>query len=326
MVDGLADVATARRCQVRVLRRGRTARTTITRPDRPIWARPAPAALLCLLGSALVALVVTGQLMTRPVRQPAEMTPSQSSDGEAAGIPTPAGPPGRWVLGFHDEFNGTSLDVSRWRPNRQGATSIDPPFNKDSEAAAFSPQNVTVSDGALRLSVSKQSREVQGRWYPMTSGTISSQGNYTLRDGDYVEARVKIPQGDGLWPAFWAVTETSWPPEIDGFEFFDTSKQIRPRFNYHFPDGAQSGPSKYGHKGTDYRNSWHTYGWLREQGRLIPYVDGISYPDAGAFGADDRQYFIILNLSVFKGHHPRVDGDHAQMAVDWVRAWRPASP
>lgn len=283
-------------------------------------------ALIGLVGCAVIALILTGQLLASQPDQPSSTAPPGSDRAEPRTPSLPAGPvrpAGRWKLVFDDEFDGDALDLTRWRPNRSGGANADKPFNVNSEAAAFSPQNVAVSDGALRLSVRDQPTEVGGRWYPLTSGTVSSHGTFALRDGDYVEARAKVPQGDGLWPAFWAVTEKSWPPEIDGFEFFDTARQSRPRANYHYRGGAQTGPNVYGKKGTDYRNSWHTYGWLRTAGVLTPYVDGIPYPEAGAFGVDDQEYFIILNLSVFEGHHPRLDGNQAQMAVDWVRAWRP---
>lgn len=288
-----------------------------------------PRRLALLVGSVMVvvALVVLLGMVISPSRRPADQqadapapapTPSSS-----AGVPPPVGPAGMWKLGFDDEFDGSSLDRSRWRPNRSRTPRIDAPFNVDSESAAFSPDNVSVFDGALRLRVTATPAEVHGDYYPLTSGAVSTHGRYVVRDGDYVEARVKVPKGDGLWPAFWAVTDKSWPPEIDGFEFFDTAIQRRPRFNYHSPDGDKSGPSVYGREGTDYRNSWHTYGWLRQDGKLTPFVDGVAYPAAGASGVDDKEYFLILNLSVMADHHPRLDGASAQMSVDWVRAWRP---
>lgn len=240
-------------------------------------------------------------------------------------VPQPVGPSGMWVGFFHDEFDAGRLDSRVWRPNRFGGGGVDGPFNPSSEAAAFDPANVSVLGGTLRLVVTAQPATIAGRQYPFRSGTISSQGTVRLRDGDYVEARIRVPRGEGLWPAFWACTENGWPPEIDGFEFFDTARQSAPRFNYHYPGGGQSGPRAYGEASVDYRDSWHTYGWLRRNGALIPYVDGVAYPAAGGIGVDQREYFMIVNLSVFAGRNPLVGSSPMQMEVDWIRAWRPAA-
>jgi beta-glucanase (GH16 family) len=153
---------------------------------------------------------------------------------------------------------------------------------------------------------------------------VSTQGRASLVDGDYVEARVRVPKGDGLWPAFWACTSDSWPPEIDGFEFFDSGTQSLPQFNYHDPEGNVSGPSDFGDPNKDYRDDWHTYGWLRNRGSLIPYLDGVAYPEAGASEVDTREYFLILNLSIYRDSSPRLSGQQGELLVDWVRVWRPA--
>jgi beta-glucanase (GH16 family) len=249
-------------------------------------------------------------------------SPAMSSSREAP--PAPAGPPGQWRSTFADEFNGDSLDLTKWRPNRSGQDKADRPFNTDKEAAAFTPGNVSVRDGELVFTLKAEPTTVEGVQYPLTSGTVSTHGKYDLLDGQYVEARIWIPRGDGLWPAFWSFTEKSWPPEMDGVEFFDTAKQTNPRANYHYPNGQQSGPTAYGDPKVDYRGSWHTYGWLRKDNTFTPYLDGVAYPHAGAEGVDRRNYFIILNLSVYRDRRPQVGPGPTEMRVDWVRAWGPS--
>ena len=287
-------------------------------------------ALLILLSLVVVTVVVVNSRSsnsqpsnTAAPTSASTVAPAPSTRSPAAASSGPAGPPGRWLSTFADEFDGDSLDLSKWRPNRSGEDKADRPFNTDKEAAAFTSGNVSVQNGELVFTLKAEPTIVEGIRYPLTSGAVSSHGKYDLLDGQYVEARIWIPQGDGLWPAFWSFTEKSWPPEMDGVEFFDTSKQATPRANYHYPNGQQSGPTAYGDPGVDYRGSWHTYGWLRQNNVFTPYLDGVAYPHAGAEGVDRWNYFIILNLSVYRDRHPRVGPGPTEMRVDWVRAWGP---
>ena len=231
----------------------------------------------------------------------------------------PGGVPGRWRQTFGDEFDGPSLDTSRWRPNRSGGANLDGAFNSEREGAFFSPANVGLRDSCAVLSIRPDVRSVAGVRYSHSSGTISTQGHFELCDPCYVEARIRVPRGDGLLPAMWTVPDDAWPPEIDVFEFYDTNAESRPSFNYHFANGGQSGVTAYGDPGVDYRDSWHTYGLLRSGGCLTPYLDGVGHADVSAVGADRIPQFLILNLAVYAGRHPTAD---AEMLIDWVRAWR----
>lgn len=181
-----------------------------------------------------------------------------------------------------------------------------------------------MSNGQLIETVTAQPKTIDGRAYAYRSGLVQSRpgdgkAGYLLRADTYVEARVLISTGDGLWPAFWA-EGMSWPPELDIFEFFGTQTPKRPTFNYHRLDRSQSGPSKYGQAGTDYRNRWHTYGMLwTADGHVTPYLDGVAYPTKGASGVLPIPTFMLLSLGVQAGHAPPVG---SQMRVDWVKVWR----
>jgi beta-glucanase (GH16 family) len=232
----------------------------------------------------------------------------------------PHGPPGEWTLVFSDDFDGDRIDTRVWRRNRFGGDSVDAPFNPDREGACFAPGNVAVRDGAAVLTVRAGAWEVDGRVHRLSSGTISTEGAFEMGIGDHVEARVRVPRGDGLWPAFWTVPAGRWPPEIDVFEFFDTARESRPSSNHHPLSGQQSGPVPCGAPDVDHRDSWHVYGLHRRAGRLVPYVDGVAYPEAAADGDDGVDQFLVFNLSVYAGASPP---SGSCMCIDWVRVWRP---
>src|SRR4051812_28536993 len=123
-----------------------------------------------------------------------------------------------WTQVFDDEFSGTALDRGSWYPNRwfaatcaKGATSEELEYYTGRQA------NVSVADGHLQLTARKESYSCgEGSWagtssytsgWVQTGGARASDGSaeapgFTLGLG-YVEARIKLPAGKGLWPAVW---------------------------------------------------------------------------------------------------------------------------
>jgi beta-glucanase (GH16 family) len=273
-----------------------------------------------LLPSILAAVVLAGGLAAYVV------TAEPGSAGEpptaAPASATPQGPGGSWALTWHDEFKGTSLNRKMWQPDRSGSQNGDAPFEPDSEAAWFSPSNVAVKNGNLTLTLQKGSKELGGKTYPYNSAVVKTTKPFLVKPGSYIEARIKVPACDGCWPAFWLVPEGQWPPEIDIFEFFGTQSDNRPSFNYHPPEGNQTGPDHYGKKATDYTAAFHVYGVQWDGRRAIPYVDGKAYPGSGADkDMTSLPLQIILNLSVQSDHSPDAG---RQLRVDWVRVWKRA--
>lgn len=253
---------------------------------------------------------------------------SGTVSGTASGTTQPAperpqGPTGKWVLAGSDDFTGTSLDRQLWQPNRFGNDSADAPFNPDGEDAWFSPENVKVAGGTLDLTLKKQAKTLNGIAYHYNSGTVQSAPGQLVRSGSYVEARIKVPKCTGCWPAFWAVPPTTWPPEIDIMEYFNTAAESRPSFNYIDPAGGKTGPTPYGETGVDHRDGYHVYGMLWEGSTLTPYLDGVAYPSVTAKGlSPDEGMALILNLSVARGTQPDAG---TTMQVDWVHVWNRGS-
>lgn len=229
-----------------------------------------------------------------------------------------------------DEFNGTTLDKNKWADLRgASAPGYGDPFNPDGEDAFFKSANTTVSNGSLAFTVQKETTSSNGRTYPYSSGMVLGGRSYSFPPGSYIESNIKVPSCSGCWPAFWtldAPVDHHWPPEIDIFEFFGTQSDKRPQFNYHWSSGGhqQSGVKPYGNL-SDYTGNYHIYGLYWDGNKLIPYVDGVAYPNSGVSNSSTvtkANQYTILNLSIQKGGQPAAG---SQMLVDWVRVWKPTN-
>lgn len=107
-----------------------------------------------------------------------------------------------WKLVWHDEFDGPALDVTRWVREIGG----DGWGNAELEFYTARPENARLEDGHL---VIEARREPFGnRQY--TSARLKTEGLGAWTYGR-IEARIRIPRGQGLWPAFWLLGDRPSP-------------------------------------------------------------------------------------------------------------------
>ncbi len=255
---------------------------------------------------------------------------------DAAGTtaPQPLGVGGSWRLAFQDEFEGTTLDLSKWHPNWFGASdaSLSRPVN-DLEVSCYDPAQVTVSGGSAHLTAVSTDRpdclKKDGSPASFASGLIMSDGRYSFRHG-FVEARVFLPPGTGTpqnWAAFWTDGQ-DWPQdgEIDIMETLGGGSATR--WTYHYD--ADTGPGEDHQSFTPGGNlvahsGWHVFGANWEPGRITFYYDGI---DVGSVTPSDLQggaaitgspQYIIVNLGL-NGSYPITVP--STLAIDYVRQWQ----
>ena len=118
------------------------------------------------------------------------------------------GSPANAVELFRDDFNGTALNLAKWRPNWMGTTdgAISKPVNSD-EQGCYDPRQVSVSGGSLHLNaVARSCTATNGVTYPYASGLVQTLDYFTFTYGR-LEARLWTAPGTGAienWPAFWA--------------------------------------------------------------------------------------------------------------------------
>ena len=191
-----------------------------------------------------------------------------------------------WAVIFHDDFNQSSLDTSTWFTRFIYNNGTMDHFNDEKERYREDGNHV-LEDGILNL-VAKPA--VSGL-YP--SGMIRSR--QTFRYG-YFEARIKMPPGRGLFPAFWlnsdydATGYLSWPPEIDIMEFAPNGVTEFPNMvhsnvalsspntqggGWLYRDTNFSAQFKYYRAPTDMTRDWHVYGMLWDTDDTVTvFLDG----------------------------------------------------
>jgi beta-glucanase (GH16 family) len=213
---------------------------------------------------------------------------------------------------FGDEFNGTSLDTSKWNPNWLGcATCTTPPVNS-SEQDAYAPSQVSVGGGSLHLNMVQQSTTVGGKTYPYRSGLVESNGKAQFTYGAF-EARIYLPaSGTGVanWPAFWTDGQ-SWPTdgEMDVMEGLEGDAC----YHFHSPSGGPGGCASGNYSG------WHTYGADWEPGSVTYYYDGKEVGQITTGITSAPQYLILNNGLNSSDATPVAPSD---MQVDYVRVWQ----
>ena len=207
-------------------------------------------------------------------------------------------------LVWSDEFDGTELNLDNWKV---ADTSYG---GGNNELQYYHPDNVTVSDGTLKITALDQS--YGGKSY--TSGKIDSKYGFTFTYG-VVEVRAKAPTGVGTWAAAWMMPSTShyggWPDsgEIDIMEYvgYDPLKMHSTIHTdlYNHKSGTQKGSAK---NVDNLDTEFHVYRleWLPES--ITFYVDDefVYKFDPGRFQSCpndrqwpfDRDFYLILNLAI----------------------------
>lgn len=216
-----------------------------------------------------------------------------------------------WKLLWHDEFNGpvgSPPDRKKWTYDI-GNGGANPGWgNHELESYTNSTDNVFL-DGRGHL-VIRAIRRGDGSF---TSGRINTHGKFAFAYGR-VEARIKIPYAQGIWPTFWLLgndyPRTPWPRagEIDVMENFGsrTDDASINRATLHGPGYAGKGiTSEYRlPDGEHFSADFHLFGMEWSQGDIVFFVDKNLFarftPNdlGGRPWVFDKPFFLILNIAV----------------------------
>ncbi len=260
-----------------------------------------------------------------------------------AGCPTVcAAKPPAWKLVWRDEFDGSSgpaVDATKWNFDVGGKGW----GNNELETYTSRAANAHLERGLLVITALKESfTGPDGVTRNYSSARLLTRNKYSQGYGRF-EARIKIPYGQGIWPAFWLlgdnIANAHWPNcgEIDIMENIGREPSIV-HGTFHGPgySGGSGISAAYTlPNGRKFSDEFHTFALEWEPNVIRFYVDGILYKTrtpadlpAGATWVFDHPFFIILNVAVGGGWPGNPDATTVlpqQMLVDYVRVYQRAT-
>lgn len=247
-----------------------------------------------------------------------------------SGAPLPVPPPGPKVLVWNDEFDGTALDRAKWSVE----VNADGGGNQELQYYTDRPENLRVAKGELVIT-SRQEHFTgpDGQMRRYTSGRIKTKGKFERMHGRF-EARMKLPRGQGMWPAFWMlganIDEVGWPAcgEIDIMENIGKEPAMM--------HGSIHGPGYSGAEGLNASyaaplDGWHVFAVDWYPNRIDFYMDGVRYatrtPEGlpkGGVWSFEHPFYVILNNAVGGSWPGTPDASTKfpqELRVDYVRVW-----
>lgn len=238
-----------------------------------------------------------------------------------------ASPAQTWNLVWSDEFDSASISKSNWMYDTGGGGW----GNGELEYYTDRPENSSISNGNLLIVARKES--YSGSSY--TSARLKTQGLKSFTYGK-IEARIKLPVGQGLWPAFWLlgsdISQVNWPQcgEIDIMEHINAEANIYGTMHW-----DNNGYVSYGGKTTtDNVGRYHIYSIEWSADAIKWFLDGNQYWEGNISnninGTDEFHlpFFIILNVAVggrWPGSPDSTTYFPNTMFVDYVRVYQPVS-
>ncbi len=249
-------------------------------------------------------------------------------------------PPEGYALIWSDEFNGkngSQLDPSKWTYDIGG----NGWGNHELEYYTNRRENARIENGNLVITAREEPyRGPNGAEFDYTSARLKTQGLFSQAYGRF-EARIKLPAGQGLWPAFWMLGDNfasaGWPKcgEIDIME--NVGKE--PGINH----GSLHGPSSTNATsdltatislpaGQTLSNDFHVYAVEWQPDAIRFYLDANLYATfsaaqwpAGGTWVFDHRFFLILNVAI-GGDWPGSPDDTTEfpqnMLVDYLRVYK----
>lgn len=243
-----------------------------------------------------------------------------------------------YQLVWSDEFNGTSLDLSKWSYETGGGGF----GNQEKQYYTNRPENLRFENGSLVIEAKKEVYQTNN----YTSARINTRDKVAYAYGKF-EARISLPSGKGTWPAFWmmgsSITYARWPlcGEIDIMEHVGSQPTMLSHATHTYEKNGSKGNNWSSRKYLDnLENNYHTYAIEWEQkanegdDNMSFFIDGVKSATIWEqhVNSDDKMwpfksdFFIILNLAIGGTMGGTVDdasfNSPVLMKVDYVRVYQ----
>jgi beta-glucanase (GH16 family) len=250
---------------------------------------------------------------------------------------TPSAAP-TYQLVWSDEFNaadGSVPDASKWAIQAGG----NGWGNNELEYYTTRLRNVQVSGGNLVITAMKENYTgPDGVSRNYTSARLQTKGLFSQQYGRF-EARIKIPKGQGMWPAFWMlgnnIDTAGWPAcgEIDIMENIGKEPSIV-HATLHAPNYPPAGyTAAYTLPTGAFSDDFHIFAVEWEPQQIRFYVDATLYatdtqsasPSSSNWPFSTQPFFVLLNLAVggdWPGNPDNSTPFPQRMLVDYVRVYR----
>ncbi|MFM7619299.1 MAG: family 16 glycosylhydrolase [Bacteroidota bacterium] len=230
-----------------------------------------------------------------------------------------------WQLIWADEFNGNSINSSNW--THEIGTGFNGWGNNELQSYTNSTNNSQVSSGSLKIHALQQNIGQSN----YSSARIISKNKFSFQYGK-IEARIKMPLGQGLWPAFWMLGQNidavNWPQcgEIDIVEHINNSPEINGTMHW-----DAGGHAYWGGSAVCDASQFHTYSVIWDNTTIRWYLDDIEYHSANITDNVNsteefhQSFFLIMNIAV-GGNWPGSPNAStffpATMEIDYIRVYQ----
>jgi beta-glucanase (GH16 family) len=250
-----------------------------------------------------------------------------------------------WQLVWEDDFNGSSLDQSKWTHDIGTGSQYGMWGWGNGEKQYYQSQNTTVDSGIATITVKEEPNGIIDSWSAasyFSSSKITTKGLFNFRYGK-VEARIKTIDGQGFWPAFWMLPSNgSWPcdGEIDimeqwGNDYLTNSTSGAAHLGtcpYSSSTHFYETSSSYISSGS-YADDFHTYSVIWKEDTITWYVDEIelfslnpssywSIPSQSAWPFNANEWYLMINLAITQAGPNSNTVFPNQMEIDYVRVYQ----
>lgn len=243
-----------------------------------------------------------------------------------------------YKLTWADEFKGDAIDDANWNFQVEPAGR----FNKEWQRYTNSSDNAYIEDECMVIKAVHVSDDHGMDQY--TSARMNTANKQSWKYGKIV-ARIKLPYGKGIWPAFWMLGanidenggDTPWPQcgEIDILELYGSKDDGVVECNIHYANASDKhesiGAEAFKLEEGKFADAFHIFELHWDEERIAWSVDGIEYSSTSIAGDEftefHEEFFILLNIAVGGEYAGRPDASSPfpqYMYIDWIRVYQKA--